>query len=175
MADRLLAAGVEIAVVKMGSDGVLGKTATERVVVPPVRVETVNGLGAGDAFGGALTHGLLSGWSLERTLLFAYAAGAYVASQIACSTAMPNEATVEALIAADAERRGVTNHPNAATQAGTSSDAANLTNQGRQSTTDATKDGDAGYHPQPAATQAGTSPGVTNPTNQRTDDAERGL
>jgi 5-dehydro-2-deoxygluconokinase len=102
MADRLLAAGTEIAVVKMGSEGVLGKTAAERVVVPPVRVQTVNGLGAGDAFGGALTHGLLSGWPLERTLLFANAAGAYVASQIACSTAMPDEATVEALIAANA-------------------------------------------------------------------------
>jgi 5-dehydro-2-deoxygluconokinase len=129
MADRLLAAGVEIAVVKMGSDGVLGKTATERVVVPPVRVETVNGLGAGDAFGGALTHGLLSGWSLERTLLFANAAGAYVASQIACSDAMPDEATVEALITVDAERRGGADHRNAATPAGTPSGVTNPTSQ----------------------------------------------
>ncbi|MDR1237950.1 MAG: 5-dehydro-2-deoxygluconokinase [Propionibacteriaceae bacterium] len=102
MADRLLAAGTEIAVVKMGSEGVLGKTADERVVVPPVKVETVNGLGAGDAFGGALSHGLLSGWPLERTLSFANAAGAYVASQIACSSAMPDEATVEDLIARNA-------------------------------------------------------------------------
>ena len=35
--------------------------ATERVEVPPVPVEVVNGLGAGDAFGGALVHGLLAG------------------------------------------------------------------------------------------------------------------
>lgn len=99
-ADRLLAAGAELAVVKMGSAGVLGKTATERVVVPPLQVQTVNGLGAGDAFGGALSHGLLSGWPLERTLLFANAAGAYVASQIACSAAMPDEAAVDQVIAA---------------------------------------------------------------------------
>ena len=33
---------------------------------PPVPVEVVNGLGAGDAFGGALCHGLLAGWDLER-------------------------------------------------------------------------------------------------------------
>ncbi|MDR3107638.1 MAG: 5-dehydro-2-deoxygluconokinase [Bifidobacteriaceae bacterium] len=99
-ADRILAAGPELAVVKMGSAGVLGKTADQRVVVPPVPVRTVNGLGAGDAFGGALAHGLLEGWPLERTLLFANAAGAYVASQIACSAAMPDEATVNQLLVA---------------------------------------------------------------------------
>jgi 5-dehydro-2-deoxygluconokinase len=97
-ADRLLAAGATIAIVKMGSAGVLGKTATDRVVVPPVTVETVNGLGAGDAFGGATCHGLLSGWPLERTLAFANAAGAYVAGQIACSSAMPTEAQVNELL-----------------------------------------------------------------------------
>ena len=43
----------------------------ERVVVPPVPIEVANGLGAGDAFGGALCHGLLEGWVLERTLRFA--------------------------------------------------------------------------------------------------------
>ena len=32
------------------------------VEVPPVPIEVVNGLGAGDAFGGALVHGLLQGW-----------------------------------------------------------------------------------------------------------------
>ena len=47
--------------------GVLGlATATTEVEVPPVPVEVVNGLGAGDAFGGALCHGLLAGWDLER-------------------------------------------------------------------------------------------------------------
>ena len=41
-------------------------TATPRQVeVPPVPVEVVNGLGAGDAFGGALCHGLLAGWDLR--------------------------------------------------------------------------------------------------------------
>ncbi len=91
-ADRLLEAGVRIAVVKMGAQGVLAKTASTQVVSAPVAVETVNGLGAGDAFGGAFTHGLLSGWSLKKTLDFANAAGAFVAGQIACSEAMPSEA-----------------------------------------------------------------------------------
>ena len=55
---------------------------TSSSTVPPVAVEVVNGLGAGDAFGGALCHGLLSGWELERTLRFANAAGALVASRL---------------------------------------------------------------------------------------------
>lgn len=88
-ADRLLEAGVRTAVVKMGSAGVLAKTAGEAVVSEPVPVETVNGLGAGDSFGGAFCHGLLRGWSLQHTLDFANAAGAIVASRLACSEDMP--------------------------------------------------------------------------------------
>jgi 5-dehydro-2-deoxygluconokinase len=57
--------------------------------VPPAEIEVVNGLGAGDAFGGALCHGLLEGWPLRRILEFASTAGAIVASRLECSTAMP--------------------------------------------------------------------------------------
>jgi 5-dehydro-2-deoxygluconokinase len=95
-AEALLAAGIELAVVKQGHEGVLGRTASERVVVPPHPVEVLNGLGAGDAFGGALCHGLLAGWSLERILRFANVAGAIVASRLECSTAMPTTDEVEA-------------------------------------------------------------------------------
>ncbi|MBO3752259.1 5-dehydro-2-deoxygluconokinase [Streptosporangiaceae bacterium NEAU-GS5] len=97
-AKALLDMGVEIAVVKQGSKGVLGMTATETVTVPPVHVDVVNGIGAGDAFGGALCHGLLSGWPLERTLRFANAAGAIVAGRLACAPAMPTSAEVEGLL-----------------------------------------------------------------------------
>ena len=98
-ADALLAAGAELAVVKMGPDGVLGRTATTRVVVPPVTITPLNGLGAGDSFGGSLCHGLLSGWPLEKTLQHANAAGAIVASRLDCSTAMPTPAEIEILLA----------------------------------------------------------------------------
>ncbi|MGH3329362.1 MAG: 5-dehydro-2-deoxygluconokinase [Streptomycetales bacterium] len=89
-------AGVSLAVVKRGPDGVLACGAQGDVEVPPVLVDVVNGLGAGDAFGGALCAGLLSGWDLERVLRFANAAGAIVASQLACSDAMPTTQQVEA-------------------------------------------------------------------------------
>lgn len=90
--------GVRTAIVKQGPRGVLGMDDGGSVEVPPVPVDVVNGLGAGDAFGGALCHGLLAGWPLERILRFANAAGAYVAGQLACSDAMPTPAQVEELL-----------------------------------------------------------------------------
>ena len=97
-AAALLDAGVELAVVKQGPKGVLARTRDELVEVPPTPVTVVNGLGAGDGFGGALCHGLLAGWPLERTVRFANAAGAIVASRLECSTAMPTTDEVEALL-----------------------------------------------------------------------------
>jgi 5-dehydro-2-deoxygluconokinase len=88
-AEALLQAGVDLAIVKRGPEGVLARTRSERVEVPPVPVDVVNGLGAGDAFGGALVHGLLNDWPLERTIRLANAAGAFVAGRLACADAMP--------------------------------------------------------------------------------------
>lgn len=97
-AKALLDRGVELAVVKLGPRGVLGMTRTETVEVPPTPVDVVNGLGAGDGFGGALCHGLLSGWDLESVLTFANAAGAIVAGRRECSSAMPTTAEVTGLL-----------------------------------------------------------------------------
>jgi 5-dehydro-2-deoxygluconokinase len=96
-ADALIDLGVELAIVKQGPRGVLGKTRHSHVTVAPNEVDVVNGLGAGDAFGGSLCHGLLHGWSLEKTLRYANAAGAIVASRLECSTAMPTAAEVAEL------------------------------------------------------------------------------
>ncbi|MFC0551758.1 5-dehydro-2-deoxygluconokinase [Planotetraspora thailandica] len=105
-ADALLERGVELAIIKQGPKGVLAATADERVEVPPFPVEVVNGLGAGDAFGGALVHGLLGGWDLRRVVWFANVAGAIVASRLECSSAMPTEAEVEAALAGRVQEGG---------------------------------------------------------------------
>jgi 5-dehydro-2-deoxygluconokinase len=94
---KLLDLGVRIAIVKQGPAGVLVRTADAVVEVPPVAVEVVNGLGAGDAFGGALVHGLLAGWPPERTVRLANTAGAYVAGKLACADDMPTIADLRAL------------------------------------------------------------------------------
>ncbi|OUC87688.1 5-dehydro-2-deoxygluconokinase [Streptosporangium minutum] len=105
----LLEAGVELAIVKQGSAGVVGMRAGETVEVAPVEVEVVNGLGAGDAFGGALCHALLEGWPLERTLRFANAAGAIVAGRLACAPAMPTLDEIEDVLSGESPR-GETAH-----------------------------------------------------------------
>jgi len=101
-AEALLDKGIELAIVKQGPKGVLARTRNQRVEVEPVQVEVVNGLGAGDAFGGALCHGLLAGWPLERVIRFASVAGAIVASRLECSTAMPTTREVEDLMCGQA-------------------------------------------------------------------------
>ncbi|MFI9796063.1 5-dehydro-2-deoxygluconokinase [Streptomyces sp. NPDC052302] len=104
-ARALLDAGVEIAVVKQGPKGVLAVDRDGgRAEVPPLPVTVLNGLGAGDAFGGSLCHGLLEGWDLETVMRHANAAGAIVASRLECSSAMPTTGEIEAALAAGAVR-----------------------------------------------------------------------
>ena len=94
----LLDLGLDLAIVKRGPEGVLARTAEGVVEAQPIEVEIVNGLGAGDAFGGALCHGLLSGWDPETMIRYANAAGAIVASRLACADDMPTCEEVERLL-----------------------------------------------------------------------------
>jgi 5-dehydro-2-deoxygluconokinase len=97
-ARRLRAEGVELAIVKLGGDGVLVSSEEgERLIAPP-SIQVLCGLGAGDAFGGAVCHGLLNDWPHERTVAFANAAGGIVASRLLCSQAMPYEHEVVELL-----------------------------------------------------------------------------
>ena len=88
-AEKLLALGVETAIVKRGADGVYARTSDAEIDLPAVRLEVVNGLGAGDAFGGALAYGIVSGLELDAALRMANASGSIVASRLACADAMP--------------------------------------------------------------------------------------
>ena len=97
-ANRLLDMGVSLAIVKMGGDGVLVANEDGMTAVEPLRVPVVCGLGAGDAFGGSLCHGLLSGWDPVRIVEYANAAGAHVVGELSCSDAMPTQAQVEAML-----------------------------------------------------------------------------
>ena len=89
VANALLSKGADIAVVKMGPKGVLAKSHNETVIKLPHPIKVLNGLGAGDSFGGAFCYGLLEGWDLDQVITFANMAGAINASRSDCSTAMP--------------------------------------------------------------------------------------
>ena len=98
-AQRMIDRGVSLAIVKMGADGVLAVGADgSSVVVPPTPVDVVCGLGAGDAFGGSLVHGLLTGASPEDMMVRANAAGAIVASRLMCSDDMPTSAEIDEML-----------------------------------------------------------------------------
>ena len=86
---NLRALGPSVLILKRGGEGAALFDGDRVVEVPPVRMEVVNGLGAGDAFLASVTHGLLRGIELESAVRRANWAGAYVASQVPCSEAMP--------------------------------------------------------------------------------------
>lgn len=98
-AENLLRLGVRQVVAKRGGDGVMLFGEGGPVKVDPFRVEVMNTLGAGDAFGAAYLFGLLQGWEAEERLRFANAAGAIVVTRHSCSEAMPARQEVEELLA----------------------------------------------------------------------------
>ena len=86
---NLRGTGPRILVLKRGGEGAALFDGDRVFEVPPVKMEVVNGLGAGDAFLAAFTHALLRGMDFATALGRANRAGAIVASQIPCSEAMP--------------------------------------------------------------------------------------
>jgi len=65
----------------------------------------VDSIGAGDAFDAAFLLGLLEGWALERTALFAAVTAGFTVGGVGGAAAMPTRAQVEAYIAADPSLR----------------------------------------------------------------------
>jgi 5-dehydro-2-deoxygluconokinase len=94
----LLKRGPKLVVVKRGAQGATVIDARGSRDVPGLEVPVVNGLGAGDAFGAALGAALLAGRGADEAVRRANAAGAIVASRLACSTAMPRTSEIDALL-----------------------------------------------------------------------------
>ena len=89
-ADALLARGLDAAIVKMGSDGVLVATADgTRERVAPSRSRWCVAWEQGMLSAARSAHGLLSGWDLVRCARAGNAAGAIVASRLMCADDMP--------------------------------------------------------------------------------------
>ena len=87
-------------VLKRGERGATVFDGDTRTEVPPVPVEVVNGLGAGDAFAAAVGQALLSGHDLVDAVRRGTVAGAIVAGRLACSEAMPSLDELETALAA---------------------------------------------------------------------------
>jgi 5-dehydro-2-deoxygluconokinase len=82
--------------VKHGPNGASLLTGGQRIDVPGLSVDVVNGLGAGDAFAAAVGWGILRNLDGGDVLRLANVAGALVAERIECSGAMPTESELAA-------------------------------------------------------------------------------
>jgi ribokinase len=78
-AEKLVAAGVSLAAIKLGSEGSLLMRKGERMRCPSFAVDVVDTTGAGDAFSAGLVYGYLQGLSLGASGMLASALGALAA------------------------------------------------------------------------------------------------
>jgi sugar/nucleoside kinase (ribokinase family) len=90
VADVLIASGIETVIVTMASEGSLVATKKERIRIPALQVQLVDGSAAGVTFSAGFIYGWLQGWSLERCGRFATAAAA-----LQCTVGGPKAFPVE--------------------------------------------------------------------------------
>ena len=87
-------AGAETVVITMGSEGLFVRSATDSRQLTAPSVDVVDGSGAGDAFAAGLIVGILEGWPLERSLMFASEVGALACTALGCSAGIPDRQQV---------------------------------------------------------------------------------
>jgi len=95
---RVLDAGVGLLVRKLGARGVEAHTRAESTTAPPMPVEVVSTIGAGDAFASGFLDGLHRGRTLAECLRAGNAAAAIVVGRVSCSDAMPYRHEIDALL-----------------------------------------------------------------------------
>ncbi|NBN79211.1 ribokinase [Microvirga tunisiensis] len=101
-----MAATGRIAVVTLGSDGVLAHDGTTLYRVAPPQVAVVDTTGAGDAFCGALATALDRGADLGQALAEGVAAGSLACTATGAQSSAPDAADIARLAATLSVRRG---------------------------------------------------------------------
>ena len=96
--EALLALRPAAVVLKRGAEGATLYENGDRIDVRGTQVDVVNGLGAGDAFAAALGYAVVRGLGLAEGVRLGNIAGGIVASQLACSEAMPRLDELEAAL-----------------------------------------------------------------------------
>jgi sugar/nucleoside kinase (ribokinase family) len=84
--DFFLDRGVGVVGLKMGREGSIIATRNSRHTVKPYRVRSIDTTGAGDAWVAGFLTGIMHGWDLERSGLFANAVGACSVTSVGAST-----------------------------------------------------------------------------------------
>jgi sugar/nucleoside kinase (ribokinase family) len=87
-------AGAKTVIITMGSEGLFVRTTTEARHLAAPSVNVIDGSGAGDAFAAGLIVGILEGWPLKRSLIFASEVGALACTALGCSAGVPDREQV---------------------------------------------------------------------------------
>ena len=82
IAAELLRLGPDLVAITQGAEGCLIASRDKAVHVPAFKVKVVDTTGAGDAFMGALSYGLLQGWDHQRLGVFANACAALCCTKV---------------------------------------------------------------------------------------------
>jgi ribokinase len=98
-AEKLLAQGVQIVVLKLGSDGSMLVTPQGARHFPAHHVNAVDPTAAGDAFTAAFTVEYAGGTGIEDAIRFANAAGALAATKLGAQASLPTRQEVETFLA----------------------------------------------------------------------------
>ncbi len=80
---------VEAFAIKLGKDGALGISKSQRVRMNSIPVKVVDTVGAGDSFDAGFIYGFLRGWELEKTLRLACVCGALSTQQTGGTNGQP--------------------------------------------------------------------------------------
>jgi len=80
---------VQAAAIKLGKDGALGISQSQKIQVKSIPVKVVDTVGAGDSFDAGFIYGYLNGWELEKSLRLACVCGALSTQAAGGTTAQP--------------------------------------------------------------------------------------
>ena len=84
-----LGSKVEALAIKLGKDGALGMSKSQRVQVKSIPVNVMDTVGAGDSFDAGFIYGYLNGWELEKSLRLACVCGALSTQQAGGTNGQP--------------------------------------------------------------------------------------
>lgn len=92
--DYYLKLGAKLVVLKLGAEGAIAATESERIQVAGNRVELVDATGAGDTFAGAFCHNYLAGKEIKYCLQYANMAAALSVMGYGAVSPIPRAAQV---------------------------------------------------------------------------------
>ena len=98
VADRWLAYGNKIVVIKHGKEGSVAYTKTSSYKIKPFPVKLLKSFGGGDAYASAFIYGLMEGWDIIDALEFGSASAAMLVASHSCSEDMPTVDEVKKFI-----------------------------------------------------------------------------